>query len=454
MVLTNGINLDIGRSVTSVPNTNLQTCQQLFSSENCLSRNSEHLHESSSHSASLPIIAAASSVDLVSVGSIADKFESNTHAQVNVVTAYIGEEDMKKQFDTQSQDEKVIKIYQDNLSEHKHDKVDVTDSRLQINNNESSNVKNQDEENPCKENESIPKSSGQMRNNPILRTTLVDDSKLVKMSLLTNPMNIMQSNVQLINKSRNFLNFITEKSTNIMEKALLPQHLAMKYNHASKSIEADTKFYNESVARDVISKSIINVTNSNSPNAKSYSMKQICEASDNVTNNENDIKTHETCTDFTLGEEQSIRNSDLKNNERKYIPETSNIGRLDRDIVATQTKCDVSLVETSEDKYTCLQTEKLYNDNYKEDSEEKLNRSNKSIQENQTDRDTFVLQVENLEKTVNKLSADLNAALNIQNVLKKECLVVNKEKENMVMKYVISEKQLIDSQRYTKNYLL
>jgi len=446
MVSTNGINLDIERSVTSIPNTNLQTCQQLFSSENCLSRNSEHLHESFSHSISLPTI-VASSIDPVSVETTANKFESN--AQVNVITACIGEEDMKKRSDVQFQDKKIIEIHQDNSSGHKHDKMDIADSRLQTDNNENSNVKNQDEENPSKENGSIPKSSRQIQNNP--RATLVDDSKLVKMSLLTNPMNIMQSNVQLINKSRNFLNFITEKSTNIMEKALLPQHLAMKYNHASKSIEADAKFYNEAVARDVISKSIINVANSNNLNVKSYSIKQICDVSDNVINN--DIKTHETCTDLILGEEQSIRNSSLKNDERKYIPEISNISRLDRDIIPTQMKYDISLVETSEDRHTCSQTEKSYDDKYKEDSEEKLNRSNKSIQESQTDRDAFILQVENLEKTINKLSADLNAALDMQNVLKKECLVVNKEKENMVMKYVISEKQLIDSQRYTKNYI-
>ncbi|KAG8033913.1 hypothetical protein G9C98_008394, partial [Cotesia typhae] len=40
--------------------------------------------------------------------------------------------------------------------------------------------------------------------------------------------NLIQSSVPLINKSRNLFNFITEKSTNIMEKALLPQYLQQK----------------------------------------------------------------------------------------------------------------------------------------------------------------------------------------------------------------------------------
>lgn len=77
----------------------------------------------------------------------------------------------------------------------------------------------------------------------IYRPTLNDDSRLVRIPLPTNRINLVQSNAHFINRSRNFLNFITEKSTNIMEKALLPQHLTMKYtsgytnNNEKKNID-------------------------------------------------------------------------------------------------------------------------------------------------------------------------------------------------------------------------
>ncbi|RLU15187.1 hypothetical protein DMN91_012181 [Ooceraea biroi] len=458
--LMDSINLDIENSITNVPNTNLQTCQQLFSSENCLSQNSGYLRKSFTHSVSLPTI-ATSSADTSLVGSIANRSKNDTQTQINLKTACTDEEetlfnqscDVKKQSES-LRNRKITEACRNN-SLDKHNELESIDSQLQTVDNTSSSVKNQSEGDPSKESGSnalMP--SKHARNNPIPRTVLADDSKLVKMSLLTNPMNIMQSNAQLINKSRNFLNFITEKSTNIMEKALLPQHLAMRYNHASRSIETDARLYanNESAARGITPRSNINVTTSNDIlSAKGCSIKRTCgdnkDELDNVVNNENEIKTNEiVCTDFPPNEEQSMHNNDLENDEvskeRKYIPETSNIG-----VIAAQARCDVSLTETNEDKYTCLQTEKLHDDKYKEDSEEKLNRSDKSFHEIQTTRDALTLQVENLERTVNKLSADLNASLNTQQTLRKECLAANKEKDNMVMKYVISEKQLIDSQR-------
>lgn len=63
---------------------------------------------------------------------------------------------------------------------------------------------------------------------------LSEDSRLVKIPLPTSSINIMQSNAQFLNRSRNFLNFITEKSTNIMEKTLLPQNIAVRYNSLLK----------------------------------------------------------------------------------------------------------------------------------------------------------------------------------------------------------------------------
>lgn len=60
----------------------------------------------------------------------------------------------------------------------------------------------------------------------------------------------------------------------------------------------------------------------------------------------------------------------------------------------------------------------------------------------------FAGQIETLEKTINRLTFELHASLEIQETLKKEYNAANKERESMVMKYAVSEEQLIDTQRY------
>lgn len=473
--------------------TKLQTCQ-LFNSESCLSYD--------------------------------DKIENDVHTYKNM-TACTNEKEMLFNQSSKislsslqcSANRETIKTRQNDLPEDKHDNIsfkeqiaescaskmeqscrEITNSQLQTNDNETLIGKKRDEEDLSTKLRTNSTLNIQMRNNLTSRPTLADDSKLVKMSLLANPINIMQSNVQLLNKSRNFLNFITEKSTNIMEKALLPQHLVMKYNHVSRSVEADTaRFYtnNESSSRDIISSSDTDLINPNNYlDVTSCAVRQRDDRdeirSNSIVNSEVSPSAHlkddKVCDDFKKCEEHllhsnTVENEIKKNGDEKYILQKNDVDRLNYNI-------DINEQE-NKTRSDFLETEKSHNDTYKEASSDTLiesnilkpnslehplyfallenytnlklqnskllekieylensNQSNKLFQETQTNTDEFALQVENLEKTINKLTADLNTSLDTQEALKKECFAVNKEKENMVMKYVISEKQLIDTQRY------
>ncbi|XP_018375182.1 PREDICTED: coiled-coil domain-containing protein 186 isoform X3 [Trachymyrmex cornetzi] len=530
--INSAITFEKDKSINDIPNTKLQT-RQLSSSESHLSYHDKSLRNSLSHctSASLPTI---SSLDSYLVKNKANVFRKDIHTQENIVKACTDEEETlfnrlsemnNPLSDSQhSLNEKSIKACQNNPTEEEHEKdylkekmsesdvsemkqfsEETIDSRLQLNDNKTTNERNQVEIDVCKKNESNSTAALSINaRGSISRPTLADDSKLVKMSLLTNPMNIMQSNVQLLNKSRNFLNFITEKSTNIMEKALLLQHLAMKYNHISKSVESDSaRFYtsNVSSSTDVIPRLYVNSATNQARN--DYTVKQNCKSENNldtVINNEKEINPSPYTKEDKIYDdsiEQLLYNSNIENkvilNEKMYYVLKNNDDRLDRDVIDEQVKRDVSVRETDENK-SFLQTDELCDDAYKKDSSDvgildsnilkhdslehpsylalwedytslklkhsklldrmeylkKLNRSNNSFQETETNAlttEALILQVENLQRTVNQLTVDLNTSLETQEVLKKECAAINKEKENMVMRYVTSEKQLIDTQR-------
>jgi len=537
--INSAITFEKDKSINDIPNTKLQICQ-LSSSESRLSYDDESLRNSFSHytSASLPAI---SSLDSYLVKNKANMFRNDIHIQENI-KACTDEEDtlfnrlseMKNPLsDSQhSLNEKNIKASQNdpeeehekdylkeemsesNVSEMKQFGEETIDLRLQLNDNKITNERNQVEIDICKKNESNSTTALSVNTRgSISRPTLADDSKLVKMSLLTNPMNIMQSNVQLLNKSRNFLNFITEKSTNIMEKALLPQHLAMKYNHISKSVESDSaRFYTNNVSSltDVIPRLYVNSANQATNQARNdmnYTIKQNYKSENNldiVINNEKEINPSSCMKEDKIyddkrydSREQLLHNNNIENkvisDEKMYYVLKNNDDRLDCDVIDEQVKRDMSLRETDENK-SFLQTDELCDDAYKEDSSgidildsnilkhdslehpsylvlwedytslklehsklldrmeylKKFNRSNNSFQETETNAlttEAFILQVENLQRTVNQLTIDLNISLETQEALKKECAAVNKEKENMVMRYVTSEKQLIDTQR-------
>ncbi|KYN10664.1 hypothetical protein ALC57_17271 [Trachymyrmex cornetzi] len=531
--INSAITFEKDKSINDIPNTKLQT-RQLSSSESHLSYHDKSLRNSLSHctSASLPTI---SSLDSYLVKNKANVFRKDIHTQENIVKACTDEEETlfnrlsemnNPLSDSQhSLNEKSIKACQNNPTEEEHEKdylkekmsesdvsemkqfsEETIDSRLQLNDNKTTNERNQVEIDVCKKNESNSTAALSINaRGSISRPTLADDSKLVKMSLLTNPMNIMQSNVQLLNKSRNFLNFITEKSTNIMEKALLLQHLAMKYNHISKSVESDSaRFYtsNVSSSTDVIPRLYVNSATNQARN--DYTVKQNCKSENNldtVINNEKEINPSPYTKEDKIYDdsiEQLLYNSNIENkvilNEKMYYVLKNNDDRLDRDVIDEQVKRDVSVRETDENK-SFLQTDELCDDAYKKDSSDvgildsnilkhdslehpsylalwedytslklkhsklldrmeylkKLNRSNNSFQETETNAlttEALILQVENLQRTVNQLTVDLNTSLETQEVLKKECAAINKEKENMVMRYVTSEKQLIDTQSF------
>ncbi|KMQ86585.1 hypothetical protein RF55_14390 [Lasius niger] len=302
-----------------------------------------------------------------------------------------------------------------------------------------------------------------------------------------------------------------------MEKALLPQHLALKYSHISKSIETNAMmgFYtnDKSSLKDTIGETKLNTDLTTNP-SNSRTINCMMEPNhdknkdklDSITNSEIEInlstciKENKICNNLENAEPQLHKN--LKNevsNEEEYIFQ-KDVDRLDCDIISAKAQGDVSVPEINENKCNFLHREKLHNDMQEENSSdlstlvesnilqlgslehplyltlledytslkcknaklleriehlEKSNQLNKLFCETQTNTDTkentdtFTLQIENLEKTINKLTADLNTSLDMQEALKKECIAINKEKENMVMKYVTSEKQSIDSQRAT-----
>lgn len=288
------------------------------------------------------------------------------------------------------------------------------------------------------------------------------------------------------------MNFITEKSTNIMEKALLPQHLAMRYNHVSKSVETDTMgalcTTNKSPLENVTCKSDAVSTTSNDVLNITSCIKRDYDKSED----QHDGAVRKEVDLLASAKENKMHNSEneIISNEGKYYISKNNVDRLDRDATSGQLKCDFPSTETGENKINIPQIEKL-SDIYKTESsdvrslsdsnsakygslEHPLHRmlledyanlklkylkllertgspeSNRLDRESQRNTDAHSSQVENLEKAVIKLTTDLNASLATQEALKNECIAVNKERENMVMKYVISEKQLIDSQRYVR----
>lgn len=536
--MTDDINIltrfNVDKSILNISNRKLRT-YHLSSSDNHLSRYDGSFHDSFSNNTSISLSKIpVSSLDLFLVKNKVNKSENDVCAYRNIARTCTDEEEtlfnqsskVKNFLSTLqcSTNEEVINSCENNLVQDKQDKNDfkeqtvetnifkreqscneIIDLQSQINN--EINEKNQDDEKDlCKKNDPnlTLTLNAHVQNSLTPRPTLADDSKLVKMSLLTNPKTLMQSNVQLLSKSRNFFNFITEKSTNIMEKALLPQHLTMKYSHISKSIETNAMmgFYtNNKSLKDINGETRLNTdltTNSShmtsctvEPNSNKNKDKL-----DSITNSEIEInqstysKENKICNNLENVEPQLHKNFEKVSNEKEPIFQKNDVDRLDCDIINEEAKIGVSLSEINENKNNFLHRENdiheenLSNLNTSVESNisqldslehplylkllenytslkhenaklleriqhlEKSNQLNQLFCETQTNTDTFTLEMENMKQTINKLTADLNTSLDMQDALKKECIMSNKEKENMIMKYVTSEKQLIDSQRY------
>ena len=346
-----------------------------------------------------------------------------------------------------------------------------------------------------------PVRSTRLQNNAMVRPSLVDDSKLVKISLPANPISIMQSNAQFLNKSRNLLNFITEKSTNIMEKALLPQHLTMKYNSVMKSIDStynDRRYAVESCS------------------AKSPLTELIFDGDSKLME-----KAKGTCSSKSLIDTQSDRNECTMNCEEKtmlaaYANESTclNVERNDRNPVGSKLSSSKEMemhsvggdISKVNDNIPCRDingkaneyinsvvlnsegnnssNETLTNNIYRKEEQaiesensklslpkhpaymtllkdyadmkakclkfqervEYLEERNRTL-ETERKGEIYSVQIETLERTINRLTSELHTSLTTQEMLRKEYTAANKERESMVMKYAVSEKQLIDTQR-------
>ncbi|XP_076677578.1 coiled-coil domain-containing protein 186 isoform X2 [Andrena cerasifolii] len=356
----------------------------------------------------------------------------------------------------------------------------------------------------CKNEEQKPwlVRSTRSQSNAMVRPSLVDDSKLVKISLPANPINIMQSNAQFLNKSRNLLNFITEKSTNIMEKALLPQHLTMKYNSVMKSIDStysDRRYGVESCsAKSPLTEVTFDGDSKLMEKAKSTcSLKSPMDTQSD--RNECTLNCEETPMPAVYGNESTCLN--VKRNDRIPVDsklssskemETHFIGgdisKVNdnipcRDINGKANEYINSVVMNSEgnnsssnetvtdniyqkeEQATEFESSKLsllkhpaymtllkdYADMKAkclkfQEKVEYLEERNRTL-EAESKGEIYSVQIETLERTINRLTSELHTSLTTQEMLRKEYTAANKERESMVMKYAVSEKQLIDTQR-------
>ncbi|XP_012288999.1 coiled-coil domain-containing protein 186 [Orussus abietinus] len=371
-----------------------------------------------------------------------------------------------------------------------------------------------------------------------VRSTLADDSKLVKLSLPMNPINIMQSNAQFLNKSRNFLSFITEKSTNIMDKKL-SHHLSTSYNNILKltdsrlvGTKSSIEIHKDSSILPIASTSEndlikamtenrynsdiiprvedLYMVDSNGVKVNDGSMERNEDSPQKSTENQNDTIVLEAA-------EQEISNLNLITeneplSEGKCILENVEVNRIENIVLMTDTDClidtsgnvegtgDINFVKSGtepQDSITKMKPVEDQVDNAKfisnEESEidslsmedssgtlenpknglihhpvyltlvrdyagvkkdnEKLaicvENLKKEIERLEAEKngDVYAVQLETLEKTVDQLSSELKTVTTNYELLRKDYTAANKERESMVMKYVVSEKQLIDTQR-------
>ncbi|XP_043665441.1 coiled-coil domain-containing protein 186-like isoform X1 [Vespula pensylvanica] len=306
----------------------------------------------------------------------------------------------------------------------------------------------------------------------IYRPTLNDDSKLVRIPLPINRMSLVQSNAHFINRSRNFLNFITEKSTNIMEKALLPQHLTMKYtsgytnSNEKKNIdgpsakkELSPKYLVPPKECDTITKIV------NPPVVSIIEQNKICEQKDllNENNSKYEVPSmfNSSSADSIDGTLTSIKNNCKFTNSEEHITTQTTEALMTTDGEISQENsadCQTHSINNESSYETNLLQHPIYltllkdyaklkdNNTKLLEKVEVLEEKNNTL-EAEKSGEPYKIQIETLEKTVDKLTFELRASLATQDILKREHSAANKEMESMVIKYAVSEKQLIDTQR-------
>lgn len=313
--------------------------------------------------------------------------------------------------------------------------------------------------------------------------SLEEDAKLVKFSVSTKSVNLMQSNAQFLNKSRNFINFITEKSTNIMEKTLLPQNIAAKYNSILRMTENGPPNC----------KKIIGDTTSNTESNSSHNGCDIDEADSAIgydiqastgedrnlflkcSPSENNSAPKEPEAEAISEHVENSRTNMIKDESDYNSLERENVGYTRRnsetgnqgfvkngvDARAPNLKSDSHSDEVKNDEPSA-DLELLAHPAYvkilrdysglKNENERLSEAMAKVEMENQrlaaeNNGELHALQLEALEKSIEQLRNDLRQETSKQEYLSKEYHMANKERESMVMKYAMSEKQLIDTQR-------
>ncbi|XP_044018061.1 coiled-coil domain-containing protein 186 isoform X2 [Aphidius gifuensis] len=260
----------------------------------------------------------------------------------------------------------------------------------------------------------------------------VDDTKLVKFSLPTNSINsinIIQSNTQFLNKSRNFLNFITEKSTNIMEKALLPQHIASRYNGLDKNPriiqDSTNNFENNVLSKKSDSFNSINDTTDDSMTL----LTNEC-----IPSNDTPVLSQNSCL--------SVSNGHC--NDEKEIPHVTQGSNVNGTNLFEDNDHDHDGGNDDEDDEVTIE-------NYKKLKIHNLSLLKKleTLEEKNKELELQInpVDIENREKTIERLTNELRLALATNEDLRRNYNSANKERESMVMKYAVGEKQLIDTQR-------
>lgn len=290
------------------------------------------------------------------------------------------------------------------------------------------------------------------------RPTLSDDSKLVKISLPTNPINLMQSNAQFLNKSKNFFHFITEKSSNIMEKTLLPHNITNRYSSLLKHADFNVKKQIEESSSEL--PSIDPAANSNKEMTKTtyedgkqeQLQNSVCfKDESNLSKTTNEFSDNSSSTPdmkFEESEKSPEEISHLENFTEK-TPDSNalNLSLLElQENSPRQTSEEDSEAESSMDSASSKSHYNKYLDFLKNENEKLMCKLAKSEEKNQNDpmkNEEIII----MERKIDTLTNELKNALANQEATNREINVANKERECMVMKYAVSEKQLIDVQR-------
>ncbi|XP_051174057.1 coiled-coil domain-containing protein 186 isoform X2 [Leptopilina boulardi] len=294
------------------------------------------------------------------------------------------------------------------------------------------------------------------------RPTLSDDSKLVKISLPSNPINLMQSNAQFLNKSRNFFNFISEKSSNIMEKTLLPHNITNRYNSLLKLTDSNSvKKQIEETSSESSSSSSVDLISSSE-----IDLSKISKTTDEQISSNSIYFKDESNIDFSNNEiiERKEENSYLNDNfEKSNLNKKMNHSPLESEENSPRQISE----EDSESSYrddsidsaiSKSPNNELYNHptylallrDYaamKKENEKLITKLSKNEEKNQNSESEKNEEFITMERTIDRLTNELKNALANLESTNKEFSIANKERECMVMKYAVSEKQLIDVQR-------